>query len=113
MGDRALVCFKDESTISPVVYLHWNGSEVPQWIGELKERMGNRTNDAPYAAARFCGICHSHIDGALSLGLLSAPSRSALNPSSMAELSHGDAGFVLVDCKDFTWQAYGGYLKGG
>lgn len=28
----------------------------------------------------------------------------------IAAYSHGDAGVIVVDCRDMTWKAYGGYL---
>lgn len=69
MGDRALVQFKDNNEVSPVVYLHWDGSEVKDWLQELRELMGDRFSDVSYTCARFIGVCHSHIKGNLSLGV--------------------------------------------
>ena len=39
------------------------------------------------------------------------------NPSAfhdmLANMSHGDAGFVVVDVRDYSWTAFGGYLAAG
>lgn len=120
MGDRALVIFtdKDKTEVSPTVYLHWDGSNVPARIEALKTLMGKRTNDVPYAAGRFVGICHVANTGNLSLGIMQTPDnvRQAIISGEVVdvvlkEYSHGDAGVVVVDCSDFSWKSYGGYLK--
>jgi hypothetical protein len=72
MGDRASVIFFDKVQVSPVIYLHWHGSRVPDWIEELRCLMAERLWDAPYAAARFVGVCHNHIPGNLSLAIRSS-----------------------------------------
>ena len=112
MGNRACVVFFDDRLVSPTVYLHWCGNQVPAWLEELKELMQERKQDAWYAAARFVGICHSKIPGNLSLGVSS--NRLSLeqvrNKSDIRPLSPGDAGLVVVDTRDFTWEAHGGYL---
>ena len=71
MGDRARIVFFDSHLESQTVYLHWHGTQVPAWLCDLKQRMHGRFSDAQYAAARFVGICHSKIEGNLSLGILS------------------------------------------
>ena len=112
MGNRACIVFFDHSDVSPTVYLHWHTNAVPAWLAQLRDRMHGRFSDAAYAAARFVGICHADIDGNLSLGI----SSNDLSPADvrskdrMDELSPGDAGFVVVNNRDFTWVAYGGYL---
>jgi hypothetical protein len=115
MGDRAIVVFKDRDDVSPAVYLHWNASEVPAWLELLAERMEGRKNDASYAAARFTGICHENIPGDLSLGLFSSgkweKAIKSGDAKKLSSYSHGDGGFVVVDCADFSWKAYGGYLE--
>ena len=77
MGNRALVIFHDKYRISPTVYLHWHGGEVPAILRELTEYMTGPHGDAEYAAARFAGLCHTRINGNLSLGIMSngAPPR--------------------------------------
>jgi hypothetical protein len=118
MGDRAVVVFRDESNVSPTVYLHWNGSDVPRLLSELKETMKGREGDLSYSCARFVGICHNAIPGNLSLGLWPTPgdiARTVLSKEPigllMAEYSHGDAGFIVVDVRNFTWKTYAGYLE--
>jgi hypothetical protein len=112
MGDRASILFYDDRVISPTVYLHWHGQSVPDWLDLLKVRMTGRTGDASYATARFVGICHERIDGNLSLGIQSNVFTHVdlKHPPTMEAASPGNAGFVVVDTRDFTWRAYGGYL---
>lgn len=123
MGDRALVVFQDGDRYSPVTYLHWSGYEVPELLTKHRELMLGRENDVDYAAARFVGICHEHtgVDSNTGLGMwnLTDAERTALGlPADddnkahhMSELSHGDAGFILVNAGDFSWRAWGGYLR--
>jgi len=116
MGDRALIVFKDKGEVSPTVYLHWSGSNVPGFIDELAALMETRRGDAAYAAARFVGIAHSYDVGALSLGVMNTPEdlEKAVRAGDSAGIachSHGDAGLVVVDTADFSWEAYGGYLS--
>jgi hypothetical protein len=112
MGNRASILFFDQNIVSPTVYLHWHGSNVPNWIDQLRQRMQGRFNDASYAAARFVGLCHEQIDGQLSLGILSNQlTLGSLKDRSLLEsLSPGNAGLVVVDTRDFTWTAYAGDL---
>lgn len=112
MGNRASVVFFDAHSVSPTVYVHWSGDAVPAWLGELKVRMTGRFSDASYAAARFTGICHDHIEGNLSLGLFSNAFCHAdlQNAAQMESASPGNAGLVVVDTRDFSWKAYGGHL---
>ena len=112
MGDRALVIFHDQHTVSPTCYLHWDGSTVPRFLEHLKDTMQGREGDASYAAARFLGICHAFIPGNLSIGVWSNSYTLAdlANGYRMAKDTHGDAGVVVVNTDDFSWKAYGGYL---
>lgn len=112
MGNRALVLFYDQYRISPSVYLHWHGGEVPDILRELAEYMTGRYGDAEYAAARFTGLCHQRIGGNLSLGIVANNLRHAelSDAATLSALSHGDAGVVVVDTGDFSWKAYAGYL---
>lgn len=106
MGDRALVVFKHNGEFSPVVYLHWHGHKVAEWISELKQYMRGREGDLSYVAARFVGICHQHIDGNLSLGIMDGGAEMAANPK---ESSHGDHGFIIVDAATFEFEQHGHY----
>ena len=112
MGNRALVIFHDSNRISPTVYLHWCGGEVPRLLGELATLMEGRSGDADYATARFIGLCHNMIDGNLSLGVYSNELKRAdlQNRGLLNDMSAGDAGVVVVNTDDFSWKAYGGYL---
>lgn len=67
MGDRAIVRFPDGDS-GVEVYLHWHAEDVPTWLHAAAPRM--RKGDASYAAARFVGYCHDHIEGGLSLGVM-------------------------------------------
>lgn len=119
MGDRAVVIFHDgDDEFSPAVYLHWNAEAVPKWLREHAELMQGRRGDVPYAAARFIGLCHTKINGNLSLGVsnLSPREMGALEDSDTREdqlrrLADGDGGAVLVNVNDCTWIARGGYLE--
>lgn len=108
MGDRALIQFVDErqGVTSPIVYLHWNGTEAPEYIRECAELMKGRDGDAEYACARFIGICHSHISGNTSLGVWSAGDTPITG-----DASHGDAGCFVVDVHSWDVNASGGYGK--
>lgn len=112
MGDRAVVVFTDDEgeTYSPGVYLHWNGGQVPDLLKKALPRM--RTGDAGYSAARFCGVAHENIEGALSLGLVDAPERDAGSKEfPWAEYSHGDAGVFLVDVNTWKVDVKEGYAQ--
>src|SRR5262245_37720089 len=70
MGDRALVIFTDQQEVSPTVYLHWDGSLVPQLLDKLEQLMASRRGDCQYACARFIGLCHLlNPESNLSLGV--------------------------------------------
>ena len=112
MGNRATVIFHDPHQISPSVYLHWHGGAVPELIERLAVTMQGRYGDALYAAARFTGQCHALIPGNLSLGIQNNALTQAdlSSPTILAAMSPGDAGTVVVDTRDFSWRAFGGYL---
>jgi hypothetical protein len=115
MGDRALIIFTDGAEVSPTVYLHWAGASVPDYIDDLATRAHPQGLSADYAAARFIGIAHEDNTGTLSLGVMQTPQemQAAIQSGkaeAIASFTHGDAGVVVVDVKDFSWQAYGGYL---
>src|SRR5437763_13243989 len=117
MGDRALIIFTDGEQVSPVVYLHWAGAEVPALLEQHKALMASRGADVAYAAARFVGIVHATMpEQNLSLGMWNAAKDTttavrASDAETLANMSHGDAGFVVVDVRDYSWKAYGGYLS--
>lgn len=110
MGDRALVVFHsaDKTDVTPTVYLHWLGNDVPALIAETKAVMKGRDDDPSYAAARFCAVACSKSSGNTGIGLNATPDDILTNP---AEHSHGDAGVILIDAGTFEWTAHGGYLS--
>jgi hypothetical protein len=108
MGDRALVQFVsgDKKEVSPVVYIHWAGSKVKEYLKELAVLMADRPNDASYACARFIGIVHSH-DSTSNLSLGVWNKADILTKAD----SHGDAGCFVVDCSTWKVKCTGGYGK--
>lgn len=115
MGDRAIIILTDGTNISPTIYLHWNGSDVPALLQALKARMTGRENDLSYATARLIGLAHDMIPGNLSLGVSETTSAMIMailsrDPALLNRCSPGDAGLVVVDLLTFAWQAYDGYL---
>lgn len=107
MGDRALVVFKTkDNDVSPVVYLHWHGHCVGDWIAELKTLMQGRDGDVGYAAARFVGICHGKITGNSSLGIIDDGRSVVKDPE---KHSHGDHGVIIVSADDFSFEQFGEY----
>lgn len=112
MGDRCRVIFRDSTGVSPTVHVHWVGSLVPQYLKQMAGAMKDEWfPNRFYAAARFIGIvCRYQSHGIGVLG--NSFTLADLDDSAkMKAESHGDAGVVVVDCKDFSWKAYGGYLK--
>jgi hypothetical protein len=120
MGNRALVIFTDGERVSPVVYLHWCGDKVPAWLLDLKQLMRGREGDVDYSCARFIGLCHSQIAGNQSLGVWNVPPPieravrafpcTDRSREQLAAYGHGNAGVVIVNVRDYSWQACGGYL---
>lgn len=107
MGDRAVVVFRSAEDYSPGIYLHWDGYRVAELLEAATPRL--RQGDAPYSAARFCGACHEHIPGNLSLGLLSPPvvAEGAVRPDfSFYGYGHGDEGVFVVDVATFVVEHY-------
>ena len=117
MGDRALIIFTDGKDVSPVIYLHWSGSKVPRLLEQHKALMAPRGADVCYAAARFAGIAHATMpDQNLSLGMWNAEANTinavlGSQADELAQISHGDAGLIVVDVNDYSWKAFGGYLS--
>lgn len=116
MGDRAHIIFTNGLSASSTIYLHWDGHNVPDYIRSLCQMAQDEQEICPgYAAARFIGIAHADIPGVMSLGVFNtAPDVAEAilerNGAHLADLSDGDAGLVIVSTKDYSWEAYGGYL---
>jgi hypothetical protein len=111
VGDRALVIFHDKAKkdYSPVVYLHWHGSDVGNLLKQLKALMAGRLDDVAYTVARFVGLAHEAIPGNLSVGIFEKHKDFLDQPEYLADFSHGDAGVFMVDASDFSCRCYGGY----
>lgn len=120
MGDRALIIFQHATEVSPTVYVHWAGHVIPKLLRQHKELMKGRFGDIEYACARFIGILHNSTNPGdnLGLGVWNTPEviqkcikEKKFERPSFKDYSHGDAGIILVDCADFSVQAFHGYLK--
>ena len=107
MGDRAVVVFKkkygEKERYSSGIYLHWDGSKVMRWLKAARKRL--RTGDVTYSAARFCGFCHTHIKGNLSLGIFPPPTEKDVLDKFDC-YSPGDHGVFVVDCDTFNVTQY-------
>lgn len=113
MGDRALIHFHDEQSVSPAIYLHWDGYRVRELIDQTQKVMEGRGGDVPYATARAIGVANEMIPGNLSLGVFDGPNTGDFTTDREAmmkpEYSHGDAGVFLVNCKTWEVETFGGY----
>jgi len=105
MGDRALIQLHIGGDVSPVLYLHWSGSNVGDILSRTMERMKNRHDDLPYVFARMVQEAINGRDGDTGFGCWNQP--KALSAGD----SHGDAGCFLVDVSLPAWKvrAGGGY----
>lgn len=98
MGNRAHVIFVDENTISPAVYLHWNGGpeSVYGFLDELDRRKVRP--DGEYDCARFIQLIGEFFDqvtiGGHSLGVTNGPQEITLE--ALAPYDHGDNGIYVV-----------------
>jgi len=109
MGERVLFIVKNkQGEYGPcAVYGHWSGDKAHQIIAALRERMGDRTDDVSYATARLFGVMHERIPGNLSLGAYPLP--DDFEAATLEAYSHGDGGVLVINCHDWSVQAYGGY----
>ena len=106
MGDVALIIFhEDKKHFSPVVYLHWAGGRVREFLENSSKFF--KTGDSSYSAARFIGYCHTQIEGNVSLGVFNSPENT--DEIYDEEFSHGDAGVFLVDVNEWEVEAFNGY----
>lgn len=95
MGDRAMVRFRDSNNVSPAVYLHWSGSEVPVLVADTAGIMRSRPNDAEYACARFVFVCCNANGGWDDNHSVGVTDRFD---------AHGDAGIFEVDVQSWPWK---------
>ena len=102
MGNRATVIFTDESeeSISPAVYLHWNGGadSIYAFLAEMDKR--DIRNDQCYECARFIHIVGDFFDQetitGLSLGVVDSPKTITPEHLSTVKTDHGDNGFYII-----------------
>lgn len=90
MGDRVLMQVVNKDTFSPVIYLHWGGSEALEIAERLKARMFHRSDDLSYAAARLVQEAAQKSANATGVGIWNAVARLT------ATDTHGDAGVILI-----------------
>lgn len=109
MGDRVLFVVTDNQGTIPEasIYGHWSGERAMRCARELAEYMADRPGDVSYASARMAGILHVGVKGPLSVGLMPAP--ASLDPDTLRNESHGDAGVILINCSTWKAQGFGGY----
>jgi hypothetical protein len=100
MGNRAVVVFDEAGSISPAIYLHWNGGpeSVYAFLAELDSREVRA--DGEYDAARFIQIVGEFFDQdhhtGLSLGVWNGPAKIDVAEPSFAKLDVGDNGIYVV-----------------
>lgn len=102
MGDRALVQMTSGNDVSPVLYLHWKGSDVLDILKRTREQMKGRAGDVSYAFARLVQQATMDDHGNLSIGVWNATEKLK------AADSHGDAGCFVVDVTEEWNVAIGG-----
>jgi hypothetical protein len=101
MGNRANVIFVAGETISPTVYLHWNGGpeSVYPFLAELDRRKVRA--DGEYECARFIQLVGEFFDhdefSGLSLGVLAPPTAISLDALAKVQTDQGNNGFYIVD----------------
>ncbi len=105
MGNRAHVIFTDAHSISPAVYLHWNGGaeSVYAFLAEVSRRYGGELpGSSDYACARFVEAAGDFFDaeywgGGLSLGVSNGPSE--ITTDALMPFDHGDNGVYVVELR--------------
>lgn len=106
MGDRAVVQLESNSgRVSPCLYLHWGGSEVPKLLEELHDRfIKRRGDDLRYGFARLVGYVHEKMPTEVTgMGIWNQTTR--LTPAD----SQGDAGVFVFNISTLTVYYGGGY----
>ena len=118
MADRVLVSFWDtrDDTLSPLVIIQDGGAVMPdvlrQWF-----QLDTRGETVTHAAALFV---HVVIDQGFSVGIwnqgeltrVPVKGGEAFCRGYWEEVSHGDAGVILVEITTGKVDCYGGYLRG-
>lgn len=105
MGDRALIQLTSGKDVSPVLYLHWGGSEVADILQRAEARMKGRAGDTSYAFARLVQEAIGNDRDNTGYGVWNQADR--LTDAD----SHGDAGCFVVDVTADAWETetFGGY----
>lgn len=113
MGDRAIIVLRDKDNHSPIIYCHWGGCHVNEYLDELDVMMRDRPGDLLYSAARLVGIIHNHLEPPYSLGMRNSklPHPSKCTYKTYADLSNGDAGTILYDVNTKQRHYFRGYLE--
>jgi len=109
MGERVLFQVVKNDQFSPVVYCHWSGDEARDICERLMIRMGCRSSDLQYTAARLVQECINNDKGNLSFGIWNA------DRVLTEEDAHGDGGVILIDVSDglMEFKCMGGYWRDG
>ena len=122
MTDKALFIFTDGVRCSPVIALEEGGTDAPQWLKQLRLRVFSGMENPYKRAGVFCDIlakAHELFEIRNADDNLCAAACYSLFPAHVAHASalrdlrparEGDAGLVVIDCRDGSWKAYGGYL---
>ena len=101
MGDRANVVFKeirhDKPLVSPVVYLHWQGSEVLRLLNQTKIQMEDRTY-ADDVCARFIQRASNELTDLIYSIAVNNADDLLTNPYPWAD---EDNGVYIVDMPDW------------
>ena len=105
MGNRANVIFADSigETISPCIYLHWNGGaeSIYPFLDELDRR--HVRADHNYEAARFIEVVAQFMDHGekdmytLSLGVVNGPKSITIKDLNKVATDSEDNGFYIID----------------
>lgn len=135
MGDRALVIFVGvfpkehnglELEVSPTIYTHWSGRVVEGIIEGLDGKVA--INDAGEAFVGFCSELASGREDFMGFSCWNTPAHvikaiehifdekevaiikegAGWAEGLLANYSHGDRGIYVVDCRDFSFEVYGG-----
>jgi hypothetical protein len=100
MGDRVLmqVVSDDRKNFSPVIYMHWEGSNWENIVQKLAAQTHDILDDVNYSAASLVQICATYFEMNYyrSVGIWNT------DHILTADDSHGDNGIVLINAKDFT-----------
>lgn len=118
MGNRAVIIVTNGRYWSPTIYLHWNGSEVPEILSNAVNRI--RMGDVSCSCARIIGTAHEMIKGSFYLGVNSNDwseratelrehnIRARWEPSceDLDDVDPGDNGIFIFDCNTGSLTQY-------